>query len=224
MSISCNHVRRQSTAYVDGRLRSNEQAGVVAHLVECQACSSYFEQMSSIRSALNGLPAPVMPSGLKTRLKVIASRERASVLESRGSRFQAIWARWKFRISEMMRPLALPATGGLLSAVLLFGTFVLMIGTTSQIVSYEIPLCGDNSEPSLLPIALRSNQVVLNMTLDGSGRIADYAISDPGTKFTSDPQSHLGSITLPSVPTVFAVAQPISGDIQIQLIPLAFRQ
>lgn len=196
----------------------------MAHLAECQACSSYFEQVTTIRSVLNGLPEPAMPSGLQTRLKVIASRERSSVVESHGSRVQAIWARWKFRLSEMMRPLALPATGGLLSAVLLFGTFVLMIGTTTQIVSYEIPLCGDNSEPSLLPIALRSNPVVLSMTLDGSGRIADYAISDAGAKFTTDPQSHLGSITLPSMPTVFAVAQPISGDIQIQLIPLAFRQ
>lgn len=225
MTISCNNVRRRSTAYVDGRLRSSEQSGVAEHLAECEACSSYLEQVAAICSGLNNLSAPAVPASLQTQLKVIASRERASVIESRGSRFQAIWMRWKFRLRELMRPVALPATGGLLSAMLLFGTFVLMIGTTTRIVSYEIPLCGDCG-PNLLPLDLRSKLVVLDMTLDSSGRIADYAVSDPSTKFTADlqSQSHLGSITMPSMPTVFAVEQPISGDIQIRFMPLAFRQ
>jgi hypothetical protein len=69
-----------------------------------------------------------------------------------------------------------------------------------------------------------SSKFVLSMTLDSKGHIADYALSDPPRNFTAGLQSHLGSITLPEIPSVFAVAQPISGDIQIRLIPLAFRQ
>jgi hypothetical protein len=99
------------------------------------------------------------------------------------------------------------------------------MGTNTRIASYEIPLSVfTDDEPNLLPIDLRSNLIVLNMTLESSGRISDYAVSDPAKKFTTGLQSHLGSITLPSMPTVFAVAQPISGDIQIRFIPLAFRQ
>jgi hypothetical protein len=222
MTISCNNARRNSTAYVDGRLRSSEHAGVSSHLAECGDCTEYFEQLAIIRSVLNGLSAPSIPGRLQTNLRVIASRERATVLESRGSRFRAFWARWKFRFSEMMRPLALPATGGLLSAMLLFGTFVLMIGTTTLIASYEIPLCGD-IEPNLVPMDLRS-KFVLSMTLDSNGNIADYALSDPPRNFTAGMQSHLGSITMPDIPSVFAVEHPVSGDIQIRLIPLGFRQ
>ncbi|MGA8599660.1 MAG: zf-HC2 domain-containing protein [Bryobacteraceae bacterium] len=225
MAISCHNAKRRSTAYVDGRLRSDERTGVAAHLTECEECTSYFEQLTVIRSALKGLSAPPIPGRLQTSLKVIASRERANVLEWKGSRFRAVWERWKFHASELMRPLALPATGGLISALLLFGTFVLTMGTTTRIASYEIPLSAiTDDEPNLLPVDLRSNLIVLNMTLDSSGRIGDYAISDPAKKFTAGLQSHLGSITLPSMPNVFAVAQPISGDIQIRFIPLAFRQ
>jgi hypothetical protein len=225
MILSCHHAKRQSTAYVDGRLRLDERTGVAAHLTECEECTSYFEQITVLRSTLNDLSAPLMPGRLKTNLRVIASRECASVLEWKGSRFRALWERWKFHASELMRPLALPATGGLVSAMILFGTLVLTLGTTTRIASYEIPLSAvTDDEPNLLPVDLRSNLIVLNMTVNGSGRIGDYAVSDPAKKFTAVLQSHLGSITLPSMPTVFAVAQPISGDIQIRFTPLAFRQ
>jgi hypothetical protein len=223
MTISCGNARRQSTAFVDGRLRTREHMRVAAHLAGCGECTSRFEQLAVIRSVLNGMSAPAIPSRLQTDLKIIASRERASVIESKGSRLQAIWTQWKFRLSEMMRPLALPATGGLLSAALIFGTFVFMMGTTTRIESYEIPLCGDRA-PNLVPVDLRSKLIVLSMTLDGNGRTADYALSEPPNRFTPDLQSHLGSITIPDMPTVFAMEQPISGDIQIRLIPLGFRQ
>jgi hypothetical protein len=225
MIISCHNAKRQSTAYVDGRLRSDERTGVAAHLTECEECTSYFEQLTVLRAALRNLSAPPIPSRVHTRLRVIASRECANVLEWKGSRIKALWERWKFHASELMRPLALPATGGLISAMILFGTLVLTMGTTSRIVSYEIPLTAvTDDQPNLLPVDLRSGLIVLNMTLDSNGRIGDYAVSDPAKKFTAGLQSHLGSITLPSVPTVFAVAQPISGDIQIRFTPLAFRQ
>ena len=97
-----------------------------------------------------------------------------------------------------------------------------MIGTTTRMASYEIPLYGDN-EPNLVPMDLRS-KFVLSMTLDSRGRIADYALSDPPRSFSAGLQSHLGSITMPDIPSVFAMEQPISGDIQIRLISLGFRQ
>jgi hypothetical protein len=62
------------------------------------------------------------------------------------------------------------------------------------------------------------------MTLNRTGRLGDYALSEPPRDVTADLRSHLGSITIPDMPTVFALEQPISGDIQIRLMPLGFRQ
>jgi hypothetical protein len=225
MSITCLHAKRYSTAYVDGRLRFDQRQGVADHLIECEECTAYFEQVTVIRSALQELATPTIPSRLQTNLKVLASRERANVVRSRGSRLQAVWDYWKFRLNELMRPLALPATGGLISAVLLFGTFILMMGTTTRIAGYEIPLCAmTENDASLLPLDLRSHLVVLNMTLDGNGRMEKGDVSSSAPQFTAALQSRCSNITLPQIPTVFAVAQPISGDIQIKFVPLAFRQ
>jgi hypothetical protein len=225
MSINCHEARRRSTAYFDGRLRSDERSRLAEHLKGCEACGSYFDQVNAIRSALRQLPPPVVPVQLRTTLKVIASKERAEVLKTRGSHFQALWERWKFRFSDLMRPLALPATGGLISSLLLFGMFVLTVSTTTRVTSYDIPLQGIPAfEPNLVPLELRSQLVVLNMSFDGSGRITDYAVSDPTSRFTSGLQAQPSTITVPSFPTVFGVAQPVSGDIQIKFEPIAFRQ
>ena len=225
MSITCQHAKRSSSAYVDGRLRSGQHLDVAAHLAECEACNSYFEQVVLIRTALGALPQPVIPQHLRTSLRVIASKEQASLVKSHGSRLQAIWDKWRFRLHELMRPLALPATGGLISSLLLFGTFILTIGTTTRIATYEIPLADESGfEADLVPVELRSQLVVLNMSFDRNGRIADYNVADPARRFNAGLRAHPASITVPEFSTVFGVAQPISGDIEIKLVPLAFRQ
>lgn len=225
MSINCHEVKRYSAGYIDGRIRSVERSGIAEHLTKCSSCNSYFEQVVMMRSTMGRLPRPAVPAQLQTKLKVIASRERAEVLRTRGSRWNAIWDRWKFTLSDLMRPLALPATGGLLSSIALFGLFVLTFGTTATGSNYDIPLCGVSaSEATLVPIELRTQSVTLNMRFDGNGRIGDYNIANQSGSYSSGMQAHLAAITVPQFSTVFAVARPVSGDIQIRFMPLALRQ
>lgn len=221
MPINCQNAKRSSTAYVDGRLRSDERLGVAAHLSECDTCTSYFEEIVSLRAALQLLQAPAPPSRLTTALQVIASRERASVIETHGSRWSGVWEKWKFKFNGFMRPLAVPATGGLVSSILLFTMFVLTVGTSTQIVSYEVPL---NEQASLVPVELSSHPVFVNMSLDSNGRLADFAMNDPTCKLRAGLQRQRASITVPVFATVFGVTQPISGDIQIRFQPLGLRQ
>ena len=180
MPISCHTAKRRSADYVDGRLRADRRSSVVAHLHYCEACASYFEQISQLRTALKTVPERLMPERLETSLQVIASRQRLEVLATHGSRWNAAWERWRFRLNELMKPLAIPATGGLLSAMLLFGTFVFTISTTTRLVSYEVPVSySSRTEPNLIPVELGSHAVFLNMSIDANGRIGDYAVSDP---------------------------------------------
>lgn len=224
MSINCHEAKQYSAGYIDGRLRSNERLGVAEHLTNCESCSAYFDQVGMIRATMGQMPRPAIPAQLQTELRVIASRERAEVLRTRGSRWKAVWERWKFSLNDLMRPVALPATGGVLSTIAFFGLFVLTFGTTAARSSYDIPLCGvTGSDATLVPIELRTQSVTLNMSFDGSGRIADYNIANQNGSY-NNVQAHLAAITVPEFSTVFAVARPISGDIQIQFVPLALRQ
>jgi hypothetical protein len=224
MSISCHTAKRQSAAYVDGRLRADRRSRVVAHLHQCEECATYFEQISQLRAALKTVPERLIPHRLQTSLQVIASRQRAELTTTRGSHWKAVWDKWQFRINELMKPLAIPATGGLLSSLVLFSTFVFTISTTTQLVSYEVPVAYfSQTEANLIPVELGSHAVFLNMSIDANGRTGDIAVSDPQCKFRADLEAQPANISMPSIPTVFAVAQPISGDIEIKFLPLAFR-
>lgn len=219
--MTCWSTRRKSTDYVDGRLRGNDRTRMAAHLAECDSCSQTIDDLSAVRSTLRDLPPPVAPARLRTRLMVIASIERDAI---RSSRLERLWNRWKFRINELMRPFTIPATGGVLSSLILFAALAFMISTTTRAVAYDIPvLYADKLDPNLVPVELRSS-VVLTLTLDGKGRITDYAVQDGSGSFIGDTtRLQYNNIALPEFRSVLAMAQPVNRDISISVTPLVFR-
>jgi len=223
--MTCWNAKRRSADYVDGRLRDSERSRLESHLDQCESCSLQIEQVRSVRMTLQRLPGVSSPAKLKTALRVHASLERQAVLSSQGSRFARIWKRWKFRFNEIMRPLTIPATGGVLSSLMLFGALALAISTTSQIVQYEVPvLYADHVDATLVPLELRSS-IMLTLSLDGHGRITDYSARDDYASFVGDASRlQYNAIALPDFPSVMAVAQPISSDIRILVRPIVYRQ
>jgi hypothetical protein len=181
-----------------------------------------------IEKQLGRLPRMRPPAHLRTSLRVIASRERQAVVETRGSRWQRFWLTWKFRLVELFNPVTLPATGGLFSSCVLFALLALTIGRTTQAVAYEVPVAyaEQHQEANLVPLQLRSCVVVF-LSLDGDGRITDYSVRDGGdgaNSFVGDANMlQARNIALPEFPSVLAVAQPISSDISIRFTPLLFR-
>lgn len=219
--MNCWSTRRKSTDYVDGRLRGSERVRVTAHLAKCESCAQTVDELSAVRSTLRDLPDPVAPARLRTNLMVIASIERRAI---RSSRLERVWNRWKFRMRELMRPFTIPATGGVLSSLILFAALAFTISTTTRAVGYEVPVqYADTLDPTLVPVELRSS-VVLTLTLDDKGRITDYAVQDGSNSFVGD-TSRLpyNNIVLPEFRSVLAMTQPVSRDISISVTPLLFR-
>jgi hypothetical protein len=159
------------------------------------------------------------------KLRIMASREKQALAQTRGSRLLLFWQKWKFRMDELMRPLTIPATGGLLSSLLLFASLALTITTTKHGVAYEVPLMyADQEDPNLVPISLNSD-ITLRISLDGKGRIQDYVVHDGLASFTGNAgRLNYRNISLPQFPSVLALAHPVTGDISIKLTPLVFRQ
>jgi len=224
--MTCWSVNRRTTAYVDGRLRGPELARVEAHLRRCSKCEMRLQDLGAVRSSLQELPKAKAPMSLRTRLRVVASQERKLILEADGSRLILLWNEWKFRMHELMRPLTIPATGGFCSALLLFGSLAFTIGNTTRGLAYEVPLIysSNHIDANLVPVELRSS-IVLNMSLDGNGRITDYAFRNDSHSVQGDPASlQHHNIDVPDIPSVMTVAQPVSSDIQISVTPMDFRR
>ncbi len=224
--MTCYRVKRQSISYVDGTLRKSDHARIASHLRQCESCAARHEQVTALRSTLKSLPEPKAPSRLDDALRIMASRERKAMQINRGSRFQALWARWKFEFDMMMRPVTIPATGGILSSVVLFGVLSLAISTTSRVVAYEVPVSYlEQINANLVPVELRSREVVLTMNVDSHGHVHDYEVGDGLASFTGDAANlqFNNNISLPKFPSVLALAQPVTGDVRISFTPLGLR-
>jgi len=196
-----------------------------ARQLECESCEPEASDLRGVRFALQRLPQAQSPIGLRTRLRITASQERRLLLESDGSRFLRFWRRWKFRLNEMMRPFTIPATGGLASSFVLFSALAFTILSSTTGVAYEVPVLGAGGiNANLVPVELRS-AVVLSMSLDWNGRITNYVVRDGSGSFVGNPNRlESNNISLPEIPSVLAMAQPVSSDIRISLTPIVYRQ
>ena len=223
--MKCWSTRRRIADYVDGRLRESERSRIAVHLRDCASCSARFEQIRSVRVALGSLPDSVSPARLSMALRVKASQERQATLETGGSRLQRTWDRWKLRMDDFMRPLTIPATGGLLSSLILFAAFAFTVESTARVVTYEVPvLYPSHFDANLVPLQLRSS-VTLNMSLDENGRITDYTARGGSDWFVGDATRLQGeNIAMPAFRSVLELAQPVSSDISIKFTPILFRE
>jgi hypothetical protein len=185
MSMECSSAKQRLSAYVDGAVPAEERRILKNHFSVCRECALESERYGEVRRKLRSLPKLVPPADLTTRLRVAASRVR---MESFGG--ASPWRRWRDRVElalrDLMRPLALPAMGGLCSAVFLFSTFVPMFKSAfaMSVDPGDVPtmLVTQPMLKYMAPVAFaNSSDAVVDLQLDDQGQIVDFTIvSAPG--------------------------------------------
>ena len=220
--MKCQAVDRRVSAYLDGLLPVEERRQIEAHLDGCPACALQTQQLAQLRTRLRALPARTPPPHLTTSLRVLASRERARVA-TRASH-GALIRHWLDRASlighNLMRPLALPFAGGLVSALVLFSMLVPQFrGQT--VVSDDVPtmLTTEATVKSAMSYGLGDADIVVDVLVDESGRMLDYWVPD-GQRWDGDPQLRQSIektlVCMQFTPgTMFG--QPASGKLRITL-------
>jgi anti-sigma factor RsiW len=109
--MTCLSARQRLAGYVQERLGAAEQASIRRHLQDCAACFEEYEYQARLDSPLRELTVMEPPLALDTAIRLrLMPQHRPS-----------LWDRWQVHLSNLMRPVALPAAGGLLSALILFG-------------------------------------------------------------------------------------------------------
>src|SRR5579883_452691 len=179
MVMSCETVQKSISAFIDQSLGEEERESVRVHLENCQVCHLRAEQTSRLRSELRRLPQAMPPPILNGRLRVMASHERARRLAHIS--LAALWNYWKDRarltVDNLMRPVALPVAGGLLSALFLFAVLVPTLGFQHN-VRNDVPI-GLYTQPSvdqISPFGITTEETAVELTIDEKGQIADYSI------------------------------------------------
>jgi hypothetical protein len=172
---------------------------VWAHIQSCRDCSIQFESAQELRAALRSLQQSSLPAGLAERLRVLASHERArSVARATfAGRIAQISGRISLMFDNMMRPLALPFAGGLVSALMIFGFLVPTLTFThayadQALYTYadgEVMIMGPNgaytpvqesdNAPRIERPDARTPETanVVDLTIDPNGRVWDWNVA-----------------------------------------------
>jgi len=178
--IDCRHFDQNQSAYLDGQLSVHDRQTLKNHLSVCTRCRERERSMRELRQMMRSMPVQSAPSDLSTRLYIAASREIArrrdptSWWERRRERMR-LWA------SDLMRPFALPAAGGVLSTILLFGTigpYLLLPGSAQSTVDVSTGLYTDPTVKATLPVGLDVDEIEVELSIDEQGRMVDYTVLD----------------------------------------------
>jgi hypothetical protein len=203
---------------LDGAVSDDERSEIRRHLGSCQLCARESEKYGDLRQTLRSLPRRTLPLDLTVRLRVVASKAR---MESVGG--SSPWSRWRDRfrlsLSNLMRPVALPAIGGLCSAVFLFSSLVPTFGSAFAVTSRgDVPTMLA-TEPMLkctAPIAFGEGDAVVDLRLDDHGRIVDYSIVNaPGQQSEQIRRSIENSLLFTEFWPATTFGRGVAGTIRI---------
>jgi hypothetical protein len=197
--MSCDNVQERVSTFLDRSNPVAERENVLAHIESCGDCSAYLETQLTSRAALRSLSRPPLPADLAARLSVLASHERERRLArvSFAARMRALNSRVQLMFDNMMRPLAFPFAGGLVSSIMIFGLLVPSLtfqhAFADQVLfTYadgEVVFMGPNGaymsmdESENAPRIQRGDSVapetanVVELTIDESGRVSDWTVA-----------------------------------------------
>jgi len=197
--MSCDNVQERISSFVDQEPSVAEREHVLAHIGTCRDCSEYLTTQQTARAALRSLNAPPVPGALASKLRVMASHERQRQL-ARVS-FTARLKHWhdsvQLYIDNLMRPLAFPFAGGLVSSMMIFGLLVPSLTFQHAFADQALFTYADGEvvvqapdgtymslpESANAPRIQRTDMVlpdtanVVDLVVDQSGRVSDWAIS-----------------------------------------------
>ena len=189
--MTCRSVQNSLSAHLDGRLPQESQGVVEAHLARCGECAGAYEELVGVRRALRELPVLFPPEHLSVNLAVMASREAQRRLQRRN--LGAVVAGWsegmRLWLDHLMRPVALPMAGGLLSALLLFSVLVPSIAFSRRPIVQDVPISifTEAALKSQAPFGFDDESFVLEVLVDEKGSMVDYEVAG-GEPLSLDPR------------------------------------
>lgn len=169
MFENCSEIRGYFSDYIDDRCERETLRSIRFHLTHCSRCREELELCRTVQADLRALPVQHVPPDVSLQMRVTLSQHlHRNFLD-----------RMVIYLDNAIKPLMLPASAGVLTAVICFG----MIMGAEVIPVVSIP--GEPQEIStpprvraLAPINLSTEEqaVVIMTHVDDVGRVTYYQV------------------------------------------------
>jgi hypothetical protein len=175
--VKCTEIKKLFSPYLDGRISGTEMRTLTRHVEQCAGCAREYAAMQRSQQLLSALGPKKAPADLALKLRLAISREAA---QTRRPRFEGVLVRLENALNAFM----VPATAGLVSAVLFFGLLLgfFALPAELQASSGDVPLMlytGPQLDQSAFGTSLGNmgdDAVVVEAYVDANGRVEDYRI------------------------------------------------
>jgi hypothetical protein len=172
--MTCKKTKTLMSPYLDGRVTGTQMQSVAQHLSHCAECNREFSALRGTQHLVAGLGRKQAPPELQLRIRLALSREAA---HSPRRRFEAL----RDELEHTLNSFAVPATAGVVSAVVFFGLLMGFFALPEQLEA------SNDAVPTLLytppvldssPFALSTGtgSLMVEAVVDTNGRVQDYRI------------------------------------------------
>lgn len=172
--MNCLKASSLLSAHLDGALEVRKARAMDEHIARCSRCSSELTGLLQTKSLLSSVGRKAVPADLALKVRLAISREAAGV---RQSPFELL----RFRLENALNAFMVPATAGLLSAIVIFGLLIGFFAIPS--LSNDVPVQTMLYTPPELAMApfglsnsISSDSVVLEAVVDANGRVQEYRV------------------------------------------------
>lgn len=117
--MNCGEAQRRIPGYFDGAINASHHVGLCEHLRSCATCREELEYYRLLTAQLASLEPVAVPLDLAVRIRINALEH-----PSRWSTARQLWSRTVVAFQNIFEPLAVPATGGILTALVIFALVV----------------------------------------------------------------------------------------------------
>ena len=172
--MRCTEARPLFSSYLDRAVSGTEMHEISGHLEQCAGCQQEYVLLENTRSLVSSLGRRQPPSDLALKIRVAISRTR-----SRNS--LGFFQRYTLRLENAFQGFMVPATAGVLSAVIFFGSLMVLLVPAQVSANDDVPSTfytpprleiSEYPEPQLN----LDSPVVIEAYVDARGYVENYRI------------------------------------------------
>jgi hypothetical protein len=224
-ALNCKSVRSALWDFAAGTLDESDRLMVAAHLAECRECDLHRAEVRSLRTGLKSLPEKTVSPLLRTRLRVIASRERSrqELRRNLAARMAELRSRAKLVFDNLLRPIAVPAAGGMLASFLCFGAIVDTLHYHPEWQN-DIPvgLYTQVAFDNVSPFSVDGKDVMVQLTIDQNGAVSGFEL--PQGTASPEEMREIGNLVLySSFSPATAFGQRVTGKVLVNILHINVR-